>query len=313
MVSIIIPVYNGERFLRRCVDSVTGQAGEELEILLVNDGSTDGTAALCRALAGSDPRIRVITQENRGVSAARNAGLDRAEGEYVTFVDADDALLPGGLKALRTALEGASAQMALGRLIRSREEPFLCGEGVLEGEAFLRAVLEDRPVGYYACRVLYRRDFIGTLRFAEGRVTGEDSFFVFQCALKQPRVVLADQAVYRYYRNPEGASRSGITEKKCGDVLHFLEEKGKLLAGGYPHLMGLYPNLIVKTHMMLLRNFCRTKGWRQRERESLRAVFRNRRGYVPLSREEKRWFFLLTHHLYYPAKLWNLLRKKIRK
>lgn len=313
MVSVIIPVYNGERFLRRCVDSVAGQTGEELEILLVDDGSTDGTAALCRTLAAEEPRIRVTTQENRGVSAARNAGLELAAGEYVTFVDADDTLLPGGLKALRTALEDASAQMALGRLVRSREEPFLCGEGLLEGEAFLRAVLEDRPVGYYACRTLYRRDFLGTLRFSEGWVTGEDSFFVFQCALKQPRVVLVDQAVYRYHRNPEGATRSGFTEKKCGDVLYFLEEKGKLLTEEYPHWMGLYPNLAVKAHMMLLRNFCQSKGWRQWERESLRQVCRNRSSYVPVLKEDDRWFFLLTHGLYYLCKWANLLRKRMRK
>ena len=299
MVSVIIPVYNGEAHLRRCVESVTGQSHGDLEILLVNDGSTDGTADICASLAGADPRIRVITQENRGVSAARNAGLALAGGEFILFVDADDALLPHAIRNLREALEETGAGMALGKLLRSREEPFLCGGQILEGD--------------YVYRILYRREVVEEIRFTEGRITGEDSFFLFRCALKRPKVVLVDQPVYRHYRNPQGITRSRFTEKKCGDILYFLEEKGNLLARERPDMMGLYPNLVVKTHMMLLRNFSRSFGWHRRERESIRRVRLYRAAYVGLTKEDRRWFFLVTHGLYYPWKWAKLLMRKLWK
>ena len=90
MISIIVPVYNCERFLDRCVESLVAQTCSEIEILLVNDGSKDGSLAVCRKWEARDKRVIVIDRPNGGVSAARNAGLDRARGDYIAFVDADD-------------------------------------------------------------------------------------------------------------------------------------------------------------------------------------------------------------------------------
>ena len=90
MYSVVIPVYNAKSSLKRCVDSWLAQSRSDLELLLVDDGSTDGSAGLCDELADSDPRIRVIHQKNSGVSAARNAGIQEACGEYVLFTDSDD-------------------------------------------------------------------------------------------------------------------------------------------------------------------------------------------------------------------------------
>lgn len=95
MISIVIPVYNAERTLQRCVDSLTGQTYENIEIILVNDGSRDGSLELCREFARRDPRIRVIDKPNGGVSSARNAGLDAAQGEFIMFCDSDDWAQPG--------------------------------------------------------------------------------------------------------------------------------------------------------------------------------------------------------------------------
>ena len=94
VISIIVPVYNVAPFLSRCLDSLVGQTYENLEIICVDDGSTDGSAAILDACAAKDSRIKVIHQENAGVSVARNRGLDAATGEFVTFVDADDWLEP---------------------------------------------------------------------------------------------------------------------------------------------------------------------------------------------------------------------------
>ena len=110
--SIIVPVYNGEKTIERCVRSILSQKQVQLELLLIDDGSADKTYALCRSLAEGDSRIRLFHQENAGVSTARNRGLENAVGDFVTFVDADDLLAPGALAALAAWLIGRKGAQA---------------------------------------------------------------------------------------------------------------------------------------------------------------------------------------------------------
>ena len=112
VVSIIVPIYNAENTLHRCVDSLVNQSYQNLEILLVNDGSTDGTAKICNEYAMKDNRIKVLQQTNLGVSAARNKGLENVTGEYIAFVDADDELSPNAIQAMLTRSIQLSAEIA---------------------------------------------------------------------------------------------------------------------------------------------------------------------------------------------------------
>ena len=105
MVSIIVPVYNVEGYIDRCLQSMASQTYASLEIILVNDGSTDRTADLCAEFARKDERVRVLTQTNKGAAAARNAGIQASEGRYITFVDADDVLLPKAFEKTVQAME----------------------------------------------------------------------------------------------------------------------------------------------------------------------------------------------------------------
>lgn len=112
-ISIIVPVYNAGRYLARCVRSIMGQTCRAVEVILVDDGSTDASAALCDALAAEDGRVRVIHQANAGVSAARNAGIEAAQGKYLQFVDADDELLPGYSAALLQKAKASEADLVI--------------------------------------------------------------------------------------------------------------------------------------------------------------------------------------------------------
>ena len=100
MISIIIPVYNTQQYLPRCIDSILSQSFTDFELLLIDDGSTDGSGKICDAYAEKDNRIRVFHKENGGVSSARNLGLNEAQGEWICFVDSDDELLPDGLQIM---------------------------------------------------------------------------------------------------------------------------------------------------------------------------------------------------------------------
>ena len=112
-VSVIVPVYNGERYLSRCLDSLTGQTMKDIEIIVVNDGSTDGSGKILKKYAQSDDRIKVITQENMGVHGARNTGLVNSHGEYITFVDSDDYVEPFFCEALYKEIISTGSDVAI--------------------------------------------------------------------------------------------------------------------------------------------------------------------------------------------------------
>lgn len=202
-VSVIVPCYNAEAYLAPCVESILAQTEQSWELLLVNDGSTDGTPALCRALAEKDGRIRVIEQENAGVSAARNAGLDAARGEYVAFLDSDDAYTPGAFAALLAAARREDADIVEGG-VRCENET---GEELwtyLPGTETLRAPDETiarhipAPHGLYNCwRLLYRRAFLGSTRFA-ALTRGEDALFVTELFTRCRVYASVGEIVYRY-------------------------------------------------------------------------------------------------------------------
>ena len=113
LLSIIVPVYDVERYLPKCIDSILAQTFTDFELILVEDGSPDNCPALCDAAAARDARIRVIHQKNGGLSAARNAGLDTARGEWVAFVDSDDTITPDFCEKLYAAVQDTGAQMVV--------------------------------------------------------------------------------------------------------------------------------------------------------------------------------------------------------
>ena len=113
-ISVIVPVYKAEAFLKKCTDSILGQTFSDLELLLVEDGSPDDSGKLCDEIAAGDPRVRVFHKENGGVSSARNLGMAEARGTYIAFSDADDWLPPDALERMYTALKNAGADSAGG-------------------------------------------------------------------------------------------------------------------------------------------------------------------------------------------------------
>ena len=205
LVSIIVPVYNTGEYLIPCLQSLCDQTYENLEIILVDDGSTDGSGAVCDEFARRDDRVKVIHQKNAGVSAARNAGLDAASGAYLTFVDADDGLVPAAVEtALRYLLENSADVVTYGwQKIFSDDghteecaEPFSCTEDI-------PGVLRDILAHYSACgggypwNKLWRRS--GDIsRFDPELYYFEDLEWVVRMLLGVRRIVVCPECLYRY-------------------------------------------------------------------------------------------------------------------
>ena len=211
-ISVIVPVYNAGEYLRPCLDSILAQTHRDLEILLVDDGSTDGSGGVFDGYGATDGRIRVLHQENRGLSAARNAGLDAAAGDYVAFVDADDVLAPQMLGRLLEAI--ADADMALcniRRISETGELEEICpiGDEILTGRSFGEKLL--LPQAWFYVTVmnrLYRRELFDGLRFPEG-IIHEDEAVVCDLAARCRRVVTISQPLYHYRRTPGSITGRG--------------------------------------------------------------------------------------------------------
>lgn len=222
LVSVIIPVYNAQKTIERCLNSVLCQSYAALEVLAVNDGSADQSLALLREFETRDSRVRVLTQENSGVAAARNLALISANGTYVQFVDSDDELPPDSIKMLVTAMRTRDCDIAIAPYtevvgtIRQRRG-YLKSDQVLSQRMFLDRLSEHPNSFYYAVlwNKLYRRDWIiqNDIRF-DGRLPWGEDFAFNTCYYRyvQSAAVLSNP-VYDYIRNPGGLALS--TARQC--------------------------------------------------------------------------------------------------
>lgn len=195
-LSVIIPVYRAAATLNRCVESVLSQDCESMEVILVDDGSPDACPQMCDDWAGRDARISVVHQPNRGLSAARNAGLDRARGEYVTFVDADDYLSPHTYQPLLDEMGDADLlEYAISCRLKPDDHTYTDMAAYwLEGQAYLHT---------YACNKIYRRELFASVRFPEGKVF-EDAY-TLPLLLRQVRQLKTTaRGYYHYSDNPQG-------------------------------------------------------------------------------------------------------------
>lgn len=204
LVSVIIPVYNVEKYLEECVDSVVGQTYKNLEIILSDDGATDSSSQICDRLAENDSRIRVIHAENGGASVARNRGLDIASGDYVMFVDSDDTVNLRIVELLLKISIEHDVELVLSRHPTNTHGQFINIKNpsdviIFDTEAIIKLFLE-RKVASSACFRLYRRSLIGDSRFVP-RLFNEDAVFSAEIFPKAKRVAYTGQVLYNYRTN----------------------------------------------------------------------------------------------------------------
>ena len=202
LVSAIIPVYNTERYLRECLDSLCKQTYSNLEIILIDDGSTDASPAICDEYSVKDSRISVIHNQNAGVSAARNTGLDKAKGKYIAFVDSDDWVEPEYIESLLEALTNYDADAAGFPVTLAWKNRFkqagkrISDKKILTGKEMTEYALIGNLSIY---SVLYKTEYIKGLWFRTDLHFGEDIIFMSEYALKCKLVVYLEKTLY-YYR-----------------------------------------------------------------------------------------------------------------
>lgn len=224
-ISVIVPVYKVEAFLHRCVDSILNQTYSDFQLILVDDGSPDNCGAICEAYAARDSRIHVIHQENGGLSAARNTGIDYAlentDSQWLAFVDSDDWVHPRYLQYLLEAAEKESCRISACGFYRSTGEPI-----PEDAEAIpVTMEAEDYYCGQYhggitavAWNKLYHRSLFEKLRYPVGKLH-EDEFTTYKAIFAAERIGVTPVRLYAYYQNPNGIMNAQWSPKR----VHMLE------------------------------------------------------------------------------------------
>ena len=242
MISIIVPVYNVESYLKECLESIRQQTFTDIEVILVNDGSTDSSKEICERFCQADSRFRLINQENKGLSAARNRGVKESVGEYIMFVDSDDVINTKVLEVLLPYMK-TDVDIVECRMTRKKEEFFLNKTStiIFEGnskEAILNCI-EFKEVKYCAFTKLYRREIVGKIPFLEGYIY-EDIFTGINYLKHIRKIVVVDYIGYYYRVRPNSIMTKPFNEKdldifKVGNQLidSFKDDENMLPYIGY--------------------------------------------------------------------------------
>ena len=219
-LSVIVPAYNARETLKRCLDSILGQSFRDLELIVVDDGSTDETPRICDEYAAADERVRVLHQPNGGVSRARNAGIDAARGERLAFVDADDHLLPEAYETMLRALEETGAETVLCNFLAEAPDGTLSEYGAhvpggfydagAARELIVHSLLCDRLQASFNGFIWCYLFDLAKVRAAGLRFSGaylEDEIFLIDYFGGGSSLAVVDEALYRYCLNPASVTR----------------------------------------------------------------------------------------------------------
>lgn len=222
MISVLVPVYNVEKYLRRCIDSILSQTYTDYEIVLVDDGSTDRSGALCDAYAKEHGCIRVIHQENAGLAQVRNVSVAAARGDYITFVDSDDAIEPTYLETLLRDLQETGADISIcswsevsddGKRTELSWDHKDKGFQVWTKEQAVKTLLYQKGIDNNMWGKLYSSSVLKDVVFPAGKVY-EDIAVAYQIFLKGARVCYRPEPLYLYTCNTSGISQSVFTPKR---------------------------------------------------------------------------------------------------
>ena len=249
-ISIIIPVYNVEKYLPKCIDSVICQTHKHLEIIVIDDGSTDSSGFICDDYALRDNRIIVIHQPNGGLSAARNSGLDIAKGKYVMFVDSDDYVEPTFCeKPLRIAIREQVDIVSFGyfkignksTIVKKTNKPRI----VRSSEAIKISITLDDVIHGYVWNKLYNRNLFNEIRFPIGR-TFEDQGVNYLLYHSAKVIYISEEVLYHYCRRDNSISKAYYSPKCIMDRFELWYDRLRFIQKNYPEIESVQIQQLVK-------------------------------------------------------------------
>lgn len=239
LISIIVPVYNVKEYVRNCLDSIIAQTYQNIEILVIDDGSTDGSGQICDEVAKKDTRIKVVHTTNHGLSVARNTGLDMARGEYIGLVDSDDCISPWMYETLLKCAEKEKVDIVVADFQRiSNENKYVWeqvtkrNEEIISGEDALCRLCysqgkHDMVKFVLVTNKLYAKSLFDEVRFREG-IVHEDEDVMYQLLGNASKVGVLDISLYGYLKRPGSITDAGVTKHYANKVTVLIERNAFL-------------------------------------------------------------------------------------
>ncbi len=241
LISIIVPVYNVENYLKKCLDSIQNQEYANFEAILIDDGSTDESLKICNEYAQRDKRFIVISQKNNGVSSARNKGLSVAKGDYISFIDSDDTVHPSYLQVLYSNIKRENADMSVCRWVGSDQKVSKARTEIQvwnQEETFYKYFVKGQMDGAVYAK-LYERHCIAGIFFDVNLRIGEDQVFIIQVIERCNRIVYQEISLYTYLIRSTSAMKSPL-DSRYWDNVYRAEWLIKEAESKYPKLRGLF-------------------------------------------------------------------------
>ena len=262
-LSIVIPVYNVEKYLQKCLDSILVDNSFTGQVVCVNDGSTDGSGKILEEYATKFSNIEIVNQKNAGLSAARNAGFERATGDYVFFQDSDDWIFPGSIEKIMSKIDGEEVVYFNARVYYEENQSFGGDIAIpniknMDGQAYFAAIY-DKPRNMpcvCVCGGIYLRSFmIDNNLYNEPGIYHEDNYFTPQLLLAAKHVSSINEYVYAY-RIRSGSITAHVTEKHIKDLLFIArnlyakyEQIDDILPVFFEDVCGIYSNMIISASL----------------------------------------------------------------
>ena len=325
MISVIVPVYNVEEYLEECLESIRKQTYQDIEVILVNDGSTDGSQAICEHFCQTDNRFRLINQKNQGLSAARNRGVKESLGEYIMFVDSDDIVKENIIEVLLSYMK-ADVDLVECNLTQNKEElqknkPI---QVVFEGnspESIIKCIA-FKEVKFCAFTKLYRRELVEKVPFLVG-IIYEDVYTGLNYLKYIRKMVAVDLKGYYYRVRPNSIMTTSFSEKNLdiitvgNKLIESFQDDGYLLPyiGYFMFYLGLShyqrDGITRKSpYVDLYENFIRECAFIAKQSQEVVCKYRLLRLYLMAPK----YFTIITHPVYqFIDKIWNNFKMLIHK
>lgn len=240
LISIIVPIYNVDKYLEECIESLKNQTYKNLEIILINDGSTDNSEQICRKEEKQDNRIVFINKKNGGAASAKNEGLKVAKGDYIAFVDSDDFIEPDMIEYMVNTIKKYNAdiiQCSFTNLYKNTEKfkQDTIVEQKISSKDFLELFLTKWDSSLFWNK-LFKREVIENIFFTEGRCI-DDEFFTYKCVINSKSIVTSNKIVYNYRMRKSGVMKSESSQKQIlKDRVDYLYERYELVRKIYKDL-----------------------------------------------------------------------------
>ena len=314
LVSVIVPIYNCEEYLNKCVESIVNQTYKNLEIILVDDGSIDNSLKMCTEWSKKDKRIKVIHKKNGGVSSARNVGIDSATGKYISFVDSDDWIDPNYYKKMIEIVLNQKAdivQCSYNRILKTAKEKISLKKGIYNNEEMLIMALNPQTGIGFCHMKLYNKKVVDGILFDESLLVGEDALFNENIASKKLKLIVIDEALYNYRINQQS------TTKRYDK--NYIKKYEQSMKKSKEYILSMYDNKsiiqalynYIEFHTLLIAvNYCcnsQNKNQLQSIKEMTKIQIFNeaikKGNYENLSLTRKICLFTIKHKLYLITKL----------